>query len=250
MTTNLQISSAIEAALVQGDLSKLTAEQRISYYRAVCESVGLNPLTKPFDYITLNGKLTLYAKRDCTDQLRKLNSVSITITAREAIGDVYVVTARAKDAKGREDESTGAVAIAGLKGEALANAYMKAETKAKRRVTLSVCGLGLLDESEMDSIPSTQPLVAEGSVVAESKPAALLAPAAQEDPGAYVMPFGKYKGKRLDEIGVHDIDGYARWMRQDSQTKGKPFHGVSLEAINAIDAFLADRQFDRNKEGA
>ena len=30
---------------------------------------------------------------------------------------------------------------------------MKAETKAKRRVTLSICGLGILDESETDTMP-------------------------------------------------------------------------------------------------
>ena len=30
---------------------------------------------------------------------------------------------------------------------------MKAKTKAKRRVTLSICGLGILDESEADTMP-------------------------------------------------------------------------------------------------
>ncbi len=30
---------------------------------------------------------------------------------------------------------------------------MKAETKSKRRVTLSLCGLGMLDESEVETIP-------------------------------------------------------------------------------------------------
>ena len=39
-----------------------------------------------------------------------------------------------------------------LKGDALANALMKAETKAKRRVTLSIAGLGWLDETELDTI--------------------------------------------------------------------------------------------------
>jgi hypothetical protein len=63
-----------------------------------------------------------------------------------------VVTANAQDAKGRVDESTGAVPVEGVKGESLANAMMKAETKAKRRVTLSICGLGLLDESEVGSV--------------------------------------------------------------------------------------------------
>ncbi len=144
-------STAIESALISGDLAKLNTEQRLSYYNKVCESLGLNPLTQPFAYINLNGKLTLYAKRDATEQLRKVHKVSINITARETINDVYVVTAWAKDHTGREDESTGAVYIAGLKGDSLANAFLKAETKAKRRVTLSICGLGLLDETEIDN---------------------------------------------------------------------------------------------------
>jgi hypothetical protein len=146
-------SEIMEQVLIQGDLSKLTADQRRTYYMRVCDSVGLNPLTKPFDYITLNNKLTLYAKRDCTDQLRQIRGVSCSITSRERIEDVYIVTARATLADGRSDESTGVVAIANLKGDTLANALMKAETKAKRRVTLSICGLGWTDETEVDSIP-------------------------------------------------------------------------------------------------
>ena len=43
-----------------------------------------------------------------------------------------------------------------LKGEAHANAVLKAVTKAKRRVTLSICGLGWLDETEVESIPDVQ----------------------------------------------------------------------------------------------
>lgn len=154
-----------ENALIQGDLSGLSAEQRLEYYAAVCKSVGLNPLTKPFDYITLNGKLTLYAKRDCTDQLRASRGVSVAISNRETIGDVYIVTARGTIGD-RCDESTGAVPIGNLKGEALANALMKAETKAKRRVTLSLCGLGMLDETELETIPE-----ARAQVVTPPQPA-------------------------------------------------------------------------------
>lgn len=143
-----------EAALVMGDLSKLTTEERMSYYKNVCESVGLNPLTRPFDYLVLNGKTVLYAKRDCTDQLRKIHSVSVQIVSRETIEGILVVTAKAMDKTGRVDESTGAVSIAGLRGDPLANAFMKAETKAKRRVTLSLCGLGMLDETEIETIPA------------------------------------------------------------------------------------------------
>lgn len=143
-------SAIMERVLLAGDLSKLTPADRLFYYQKVCESVGLNPLTRPFDYLNLNSKLVLYAKRDATDQLRKIHNVSVTIAGRETIEGVHIVTARAKDRTGREDEATGAVTIQGLKGDALANALMKAETKAKRRVTLSICGLGLLDETEID----------------------------------------------------------------------------------------------------
>lgn len=156
MTDNLPAkleAASLEQVLIGGDLSKLTPSDRVMYYKAVCESVGLNPLTKPFEYISLNGKLTLYAKRDCTDQLRKINGVSILIVSREVVEDCYIVTARGTDKHGRHDESIGAVPIGAVKGEARSNAMMKAETKAKRRVTLSICGLGILDESEADSIP-------------------------------------------------------------------------------------------------
>jgi hypothetical protein len=155
---NSPVLSVVELALVTGDLAKLKPEERVNYYNAICESVGVNPLTRPFDYITLNGKLTLYAKRECTEQLRKLHKVSIKIADSKVIDGVLVVTADAKDSSGREDSSTGAVNIKGLQGEALANAYMKAETKAKRRVTLSICGLGVLDESEIESIPESRDL--------------------------------------------------------------------------------------------
>lgn len=150
-------SAMIEKVVVGGDLSTLAPAERLSYYSAVCESLGLNPLTKPFDYIRLNNKLVLYAKRDCTDQLRDKRKINITIPTREKVDDVYIVTAKATMPDGRTDESIGAVNISGLKGDALANALMKAETKAKRRVTLSIVGLGWLDELEVETIPDARP---------------------------------------------------------------------------------------------
>lgn len=154
----------VESVIVHGDLSRLSPGERAAYYARVCESTGLNPLTKPFEYLRLNGREILYATRTCTDQLRQIHGVSIRITARENVGDVYVVTASATDRTGRIDESTGAVVTGTLAGEALANALMKAETKAKRRVTLSICGLGMLDESEIETIPSAA-LAPAGSAI-------------------------------------------------------------------------------------
>jgi len=55
----------------------------------------------------------------------------------------------------------GALSLKGLNAEDRANAIMKAETKAKRRVTLSICGLGFLDESEIENIPGAKMIEGE-----------------------------------------------------------------------------------------
>jgi hypothetical protein len=142
----------IESVITKGDLARLTPKERTDYYVSVCRSVGLNPLTRPFEYLTLQGKTILYARKDATDQLRKLNGLSVEVVSREVDGDLAMVHVRARDKSGRSDEDFGAVSIAGLRGEARANALLKAITKAKRRVTLSISGLGFLDETEVDDI--------------------------------------------------------------------------------------------------
>lgn len=164
MTTELanpervQVSAALqEKVLLTGDLKDLSPQERMDYYVAVCKSLDLNPLTKPFDFMHLDGKLVMYARKDCTEQLRTKRRVSVTRLEREVTEGIYVVTAHAEEQlTQRTDESIGAVPIANLQGVAKANAMMKAETKAKRRVTLSICGLGMLDETEIESIPGAQ----------------------------------------------------------------------------------------------
>lgn len=180
-STDVMDLSVMEKVVIRGDLSSLSPQERFLYYSKVCESLGLNPLTKPFDYLQLDNKLVLYAKRDCTDQLRRLQKISISIASRERIGDVYCVTARGTTADGRFDESMGVVSltkketawdemrrryvptgnIVPLSSDELANALMKAETKAKRRVTLSLAGLGMMDESEIETVENTQRIVVE-----------------------------------------------------------------------------------------
>jgi hypothetical protein len=82
---------------------------------------------------------------------------------QERVGDLYVVHVRARARDGREDEDVGVVSLAGLSQDDLVNAIMKAITKAKRRVTLSICGLGWLDESEIETIPGAERVVASVS---------------------------------------------------------------------------------------
>jgi hypothetical protein len=146
-------NAIIERVIAAGDLKQLKPEERNSYYLAICKSLNLNPLTRPLEYLTLNGKMVLYARKDCTEQLRRLHGVSITKIETATVDGVFEVMAYAKT-KDREDVDFGAVSIKGLTGDVLVNAKLKAITKAKRRVTLSICGLGFLDETEIETIPS------------------------------------------------------------------------------------------------
>lgn len=161
----------IEKVLVSGDLTKMTPDQRTAYYMQVCDALGLNPWTRPFDYLQLSGKLTLYANKNATEQLRRIYGVSITDIAQLVHGEILTVTVKGIDKEGRQDVASGTVCLTGLRGDNLANAYLKAETKAKRRLTLSICGLGMLDETEVETIPAAKKVEAPAPIVEVSKPA-------------------------------------------------------------------------------
>lgn len=143
--------------VTDGDASKLNDAQKLAYYKARCEVAGLDYRAQPFAYIRLNGKLTLYALKACTDQLAAKHGIRCEILSQVTEEGIRVVTVRATAADGRQTDEIGAVAVKGLQGEALCNAYMKCATKAKRRATLAICGLGMLDETELDTIPSAKP---------------------------------------------------------------------------------------------
>lgn len=217
--TNIS-AQILEKTLLHGDLSSLLPAQRVEYMQAVCKTLGLNPLTKPFEFISLKGKLVMYAKRDATEQLRKIHSVSIKISARELVDGIYVVTAQATDGNGRVDESIGAVPVDHLKGEEKSNAMMKSETKAKRRVTLSICGLGLLDETEVESVVSpSQPLEESDSV------------------GDYVVSFGKFKDRTLHEVPFEDLLDYVKYIKESALKENKTIGGRVKELIDAVNAY-------------
>lgn len=137
-----------------GDLSKLNLEQRSEYVLALCEAHDLDPLGRPFSFMgTDDNGVILYATKNCSDQLRRKHSIQVTIKDRGQVaegvyGVIAVATIQEEDADPLSDESIGTVSVAGLTGVALANAYMAAETKAKRRATLSLVGIGMIDETE------------------------------------------------------------------------------------------------------
>lgn len=214
----------VQSVLIDGDLSGLSPQEKIIYYDKVCDSLDLNRLTKPFAYMKLQNKEQLYATKNCTDQLRNIHNITIKITAREIVEDCYVVTAVATMPNGREDEDIGAVPIASLRGEFRANAMMKAITKAKRRVTLSICGLGMLDETEAADIPNVKisPAPASPSVPAASTGAP--DGGNRTPPGDDAALVDRVTGEVLPPPGFHYVKNYKR--------RG-PAHIVTVEKWDA-----------------
>lgn len=153
-----ELKTVITSFVIAGDISALTQEQRTLYYRAYCESLKLNPLTKPFDLLEIwdkdkqRNKVVLYANKECAAQLREQHGVSIDDIHIEQTSELYMVVVKGHDKTGKTDCEIGVVPIKGLYGEKLSNAMMKATTKAKRRLSLSICGLGMLDETEVETI--------------------------------------------------------------------------------------------------
>jgi hypothetical protein len=151
-----QKEAAVTASIIiDGDLSRLHPSDKVLYYRGYCERLGLDPFTKPFDLLRLQGREVLYLTRSGAQQLNKMHGVSHQIISRELMQEpgIFQVIARATLPDGRFTESMSAVSIANLKGEQYCNALMKAETKAKRRSTLDLLGLGILSEEEAVTLP-------------------------------------------------------------------------------------------------
>lgn len=229
----VQMDNVVESVVMGGDLSKLTPQQRVSYYKAVCESIGLNPLTRPFDYITLKGKLTLYARKDATDQLRKIHGVSIDDVQITEVGDTWSVKVKGHDATGRSDVEIGVVSKKDMEGNS-ANVQMKAVTKAKRRLTLSLCGLGMLDETELETIPGASITVINES--GEIEPA----PAEMSLDLAYTVKSsdGKFYCDLTDDELNEKLVGLRRYRKTNPQ-KWTDEHALKLSAAEVL---LKERQ--------
>lgn len=171
----------ISSLILHGDLSKLTPDQRVEYVVYRSRSAGLDPAGCPFNLIPQNGgKLSIYANKECAAQLNNLRNLSPTVLKEEFLLDdtIYKVTYRVTEGQ-RCTDDCGAVSLVvikrGINGAPdevrklvpaeVADAIMKAHTKAKRRAVLTHCGIGTND---MDDMPLVVPDAGEKIMDAEA----------------------------------------------------------------------------------
>lgn len=157
-----------EALLVYGDLEKLSAEGRLIYYAKRCRDLNINPAARPFDYLRVKHpeipgqmRMLLYLNKTGGELLRENNHVSIEVIEEKTENgyfEVKVLGTRPIIHNGavivyRKEHEIGGVEVAGKSGMNLANARMKAYTKAKRRVSIALCAAGMSDDTEIETIP-------------------------------------------------------------------------------------------------
>lgn len=168
-------AAALAEIYATGDLAKLAPRERVAYYLELCRSLGLNSLSRPFDWLVLDSRLVLYPNKSCAEQLRRQHQISIKVLRRDIVGDLFVVEVEGRTPSGRTDQASKYVPLTGynkqsreayrLKGADLANAFAKAETGAKRRLVLSM--IGLSSAPDLEDVRTVRYVVvdAEGQVL-------------------------------------------------------------------------------------
>jgi hypothetical protein len=205
-----------------GDLSALTPGEKVSYAAELSRRLSLDPLAQPFRLLKIDRREILYCTKAGAEQLNRIHEISHEIREREERRDIYTVYSRAVLPGGRFVDSSGSVAVAGLEGERLANAMMTAETKSKRRATLSLLGLGLLSEEEALTVPGAVilPLPAGGRDAQATAPT----PPLNRPYRGEEFPRGPYRGMTLEEglisKGEGQIAGAVAWLEHQGVHAG------------------------------
>jgi len=233
-------AETMQSLISGGDCSKLSPAQQTAYYVARCEAAGLDPRAQPFAFMTLNGKRVLYALKAASDQLAAKHGVRMTIVSQVTEDGIRIVTVHAEAKDGRQTEEIGALPIKGLTGDAMANALMKTVTKAKRRAVLSLCGLGMLDETEIETIPTaSQEFDRKAADIAAA--AALLEAKAEKPspPPAYVAELW---ARTKEEYGEKAPKAFA-----DAATKAigpnRPSNSWTQEEAAKVEKVLFDLEY-------
>lgn len=208
--TERVVNSYMEA----GDLSRLTPEDKRAYYLHMCTRTGLDPIAQPFEYLRLNGKVILYARRGATDQLAAMHKLNREITDGPRVVSmngkfVMIAVARVTTPAGRVETATGAVNVV----DDMANTALKAETKAKRRGTLAILGLGMLDDAELEGLPGAVPMPPDAGEKPAERPARNPAPADDGPVVPTVFPEGAGAFYQDVKALTDAADAAALWRR-------------------------------------
>ena len=187
----IAVEPAVMREVVAGNIAGLTAAQQTEYMLAVCHSLGLNPLVRPFEFISFPArrgepaKTILYPGITAINMLIDRHSISVDYSDihEEPDRDIMIQWCYVTDGKrqgkdfaalpmfrdewkneGGKNVRTGRKIL--LDGEAWANQLMKLATKARRRAVLAFCGLpSVFGGSDQDASDADDAIAGESRIV-------------------------------------------------------------------------------------
>ena len=155
MTTQNPPRVSSSLALMRHDLRGLTKEEIAELVTDMAIRMGVDPSLAPIDIIpTREGKLVPYVNARGAAELRKRHGISVTDLETKKDGpDVVVLIAHVRDLDGKTETGVGACEYDSARPATIARAWMVAETRAKRRATMSAVGIFL--EAESDEVEAS-----------------------------------------------------------------------------------------------
>ena len=152
-TDTTGVPAAAVRAQLHSDWSKVTEDDKLRYAISICKALDIPTPLNPFKFINMKGKTVLYATKEAAELIAERNKISVNVVNKylDKEQNIYVVEVRALMPHGRTFDNFAALSVAGLSGEARANAMMKTMSKAIRRVVFAAVGLSVMDEAELAS---------------------------------------------------------------------------------------------------
>lgn len=156
MISELRQSESMRAYLRTGDLSTLPEAEQDRVLVKMCAHYGLDPILRPFCIIPAQGKKIWYPTKAATDMVASRDALTRKFKERRIDKELMICEIIMEITDGKRIEEGTAVVSLGefvrdpksgqiteqmMRGEAVANAIMRCETKAKRRATLAWFGM-------------------------------------------------------------------------------------------------------------
>jgi hypothetical protein len=150
-----QVQSLLVNIGLNGSVSHFDKSQKQALLSKLCITLGLNEELQPFRiYQNIRGEEYIYATKECCAQLRHREHINI-MEVGEPIFSNNTISVRVKgnNKHGRESWEIGSVGTTeSMTSAEIAHGVMTAVTKAKRRLTLCLSGLGVLADVELEDM--------------------------------------------------------------------------------------------------
>jgi hypothetical protein len=163
MTTETTVVTAADAALMRGDVTKLSPAERIRLLRRLADDAQLAwGASPPVVLVSAQGKLVPYITKSGADQLAQVRGASIEgLEGEDDPSGLVTYTAHVSDRDGRRNADVGSCEYDPTRPASRARARMVAATRARRRSLLGLLGSGFAWIQDAEAAIGLEDAVAE-----------------------------------------------------------------------------------------